>query len=400
MTLRTLMQAGPANANELFTKLAETSDGALKTREKLFAELKAELELHTELEEQHLFPVLRKHAETKELVVSAIKDNKELRTNLAGLDALPKNDETFLAKLSELRKAFRQHARDDRKELLPAVQKALSEEQVQGITEKMETGLAEAEQAKHDQAEERRATSKQEREHAEAKARQEEETEREQRAVARHAREAVLQTAQAVGRTAEVAGESVRQVASSVTEGAQRVAAASVTAPTTGFMFWDMMLGMSGLQPGRSMSSRGAGASNAGSATARASDREQVIPLAEEVLTVGTQKVSTGTASVRRYVVETPVERQVTLVRERVVVERRRPVTNPASGEMLTALNVEVVETDEVAVVGKTVHVKEEIVVRMERTKHVETVRATVRHNEVEIKHPEAKHASRLHAVS
>ena len=99
MTLRTLMQAGPAKANELFTRLAETSDGAVKTRERLFAELKAELETHTELEEQHLYPVPRKNAETKELVAGAIKDNKELRARLAELDALPKNDEAFLGKL-------------------------------------------------------------------------------------------------------------------------------------------------------------------------------------------------------------------------------------------------------------------------------------------------------------
>ncbi|MDB5381308.1 MAG: hypothetical protein JWO26_3457, partial [Rhodospirillales bacterium] len=39
MSFRTMMQSGPAKANELFSRLAETSDGALKTREKLFAEL-------------------------------------------------------------------------------------------------------------------------------------------------------------------------------------------------------------------------------------------------------------------------------------------------------------------------------------------------------------------------
>jgi len=33
MNLRTLMQVGPAKANELFARLAETSDGAVKTRE-------------------------------------------------------------------------------------------------------------------------------------------------------------------------------------------------------------------------------------------------------------------------------------------------------------------------------------------------------------------------------
>jgi len=88
MNLRTLMQVGPAKANELFARLAETSDGAVKTREKLFAELKGELELHTSLEEQHLFPVLRRNAETKDLVADAVRDNRELRTRLAELETL------------------------------------------------------------------------------------------------------------------------------------------------------------------------------------------------------------------------------------------------------------------------------------------------------------------------
>ena len=168
MTFRSLMR--PAKANELFAKLSETSDGAVKTRERLFAELKADLEFHTSLEEQHLFPVLRRNPETKDLVADAIRDNKELRAKVAELDGMAKNDAIFSERLSELQKVFRQHARD-RKELLPAVQLALSEEQVQGVTDKMEAGIAGAEQAKQDEAEERRAKARQEREEAEFLAR-------------------------------------------------------------------------------------------------------------------------------------------------------------------------------------------------------------------------------------
>ncbi len=152
-------------------------------------------------------------------------------------------------------------------------------------------------------------------------------------------------------------------------------------------MFWDMMLGMSGLQQSRPVASHGVNASQV--------EEEQVIPLAEEVLTVGTRKVSSGTTRVRRYVVETPVEKQVTLVRERVVVERRRPMTDVVTGEALTELTVEVVETDEVPVVGKTVRLKEEVVVRTEREERVETVRQTVRQDEVEIEHADAKRPAR-----
>ena len=312
MTLRTLMQAGPAKANELFTKLAETSGSAVKTRERLFAELKTELETHTDLEEQHLFPVLRKHAETKELVAGAIKDNKELRAALAELDALPKSEESFLARIGDLRKAFRQHARDETKELLPAVQKALSEEQVQGIAEKMETSLAEAEQAKHDQAEEKRAMARQEREQAELRAQQEqaaererkaaerhtrevalkateavvqraeqaeaqagqhEAAERERKAVERHTREVALKATEAVVQAGEVASEGARQVTRSATESAQRVMTAAAPL-ATGMPFWDMWLGMSGLQ--RSASGRTGDTRSTALDTRNTADQEQV----------------------------------------------------------------------------------------------------------------------------
>jgi Hemerythrin HHE cation binding domain len=256
MSLRTVMQAGPVKANELFARLLDTSDGAVKTREKLFTELKTELELHTDLEEQHLFPVLRRNAETKGLVPDAIKDNRELRAKLAELEALPKNDEAFPERLKELQKTFRQHARDEKRELLPAVQRALSEEQVQGVAEKIEAGVAEAEQARQDELDERRLKARQEREEAErqaeaersrniaaeqarqeeaeqkrAKLRQErEEAERqaaEQEAAARQAQEEAGRrghdAAEAVARAATAAQTSVLRVAKGATTSTQRI---------------------------------------------------------------------------------------------------------------------------------------------------------------------------------
>ena len=252
MTLRTVMQAGPAKANELFTKLSDTSEGAVKTRERLFTELKTELELHASLEEQHLFPVLRRNAETKELVADAIKDNKELRAKLGELEAMPKNDAAFPERLKELQKTFRQHARDEKRELLPAVQRALSEEQVQGVAEKIEAGVAEAEQARQDEVEKQRLKARQEREraaeaeraqqaaaeqarHEEAaqkrlKARQErEEAERqaEQEAAVQQAQDEAERrahdAAEVVARTATAAQTSVLRVAENTVTSAQRV---------------------------------------------------------------------------------------------------------------------------------------------------------------------------------
>jgi uncharacterized protein (TIGR02271 family) len=116
-----------------------------------------------------------------------------------------------------------------------------------------------------------------------------------------------------------------------------------------------------------------------------------VIPLGEEVLEVSKRTENRGTARVRRYVVETPVERQVTLLSEKVVVERRRPASDEVTGEVLTEMTVEVIETEEVPVVGKRTRLREEIVVRTERAQRVETVHETVRRDEVEIQQPGRK---------
>ncbi len=158
------MQAGPAKANELFAKLADTSDGAIKTREKLFTELKEELELHTSLEEQYLFPVLKRNAETKELVGEAIKDNKILKTMLSELERMPKNDEAFAGRIKEMQKAFKQHARDEKRELLPAVQHALSEEQIHRVEGKMEAAIVDAERTRHEEKQAHRVERRQEKE--------------------------------------------------------------------------------------------------------------------------------------------------------------------------------------------------------------------------------------------
>ena len=119
--------------------------------------------------------------------------------------------------------------------------------------------------------------------------------------------------------------------------------------------------------------------------------KEEIIQLAEETLVVGKQTVTSGTTTVRRVVVETPVQQLVTLYDEKVVVERRKPVTDAVTGETLTEVTIEMIETTEVPVVGKSVKVREEVVVRRERTSRVETVRDTVRRDKIEVTRSDGK---------
>src|SRR4051794_38740605 len=245
-TIRQLLQNSPAKANELLAKLVDTSDTAVKTREKLFSDLKAELELLATLEEEHLFPVLRRHKDTKALVAEALNDNKQTRKLVAELEQTPKESEEFATKEGELRKVFQQSVRDDKNELLPAILKALSDEETQAIVEKIEAEKAGIEEARRAEAEQRRAEARREREEEEAAlAEQEEVAQREQ-----EAREAVREAAEAVAHTGEVAAESTRQIVRSTAEGVKRLASVPMS---TGSIFWDSMFDMWTAPLGRSV---------------------------------------------------------------------------------------------------------------------------------------------------
>ena len=151
MTTRTFSQTPPDKANELFEKLLATSDNAAKTRERLLSDLTEELDLLANLQEQHLFPVLNKHG-LQDLVQEAIQDNQETSALLAELEGTPKNNGEFLSKVAELRKVFQQHIRDDKKELLPAVLKVLSDEKAEAVAEQVQDEMASVEEAKRAEA--------------------------------------------------------------------------------------------------------------------------------------------------------------------------------------------------------------------------------------------------------
>jgi phasin family protein len=147
MTTRTFIQTPPDKANELFEKLLATSDNATKTRERLLSDLKEELDLLANLQEQYLFPVLNKHG-MQDLVQEATQDNQGTSALLAELDGMPKNNGEFLSKVAELKKVFQQHIRDDKKELLPAVLKVLSDEEAEAVAEQVQDEMASVEEAK------------------------------------------------------------------------------------------------------------------------------------------------------------------------------------------------------------------------------------------------------------
>jgi hypothetical protein len=114
---------------------------------------------------------------------------------------------------------------------------------------------------------------------------------------------------------------------------------------------------------------------------------EQVVAIGEEVLTISTRTVPGKTTRVRRVVVESPVQQDITLHTETVVVERRRPVSSIGQ-DVLTEVTVEMTDFNEVPVVSKAVHLVEEVLLRKEVTARIETIHDTVKRDTLEIEEP------------
>ena len=118
-----------------------------------------------------------------------------------------------------------------------------------------------------------------------------------------------------------------------------------------------------------------------------AAGTNDTIKVVEERLVVGKRAVEAGGVRVRAYVVERPVEAQVTLHEERVSLERR-PVDRAATAADVAAFGGKTLEASamrEEAMVSKDVHVVEEIGLKKEAADRVETVRDTVRKTEVDV---------------
>jgi uncharacterized protein (TIGR02271 family) len=132
----------------------------------------------------------------------------------------------------------------------------------------------------------------------------------------------------------------------------------------------------------------GAASLQGGGATGAAvAGEKDYIPVVEERLNVGKRVAESGRVRVRSYVVEKPVEEQVTLRDETVHVDRRPVDRAPTAADEALFENrvIEATELREQAVVSKDARVVEEIGIHKEAGQRTETVTDKVRRTEVEV---------------
>lgn len=112
-------------------QILDTTDGAEKTREKLFEQVRQDLEVHTKFEEQVFYPTFRKakdDTEAKEEIADALDEHQEAKSMLDEMARMDKTSDDFVKKVETLKKALEHHISDEEDEMFPQARKTLSDE--------------------------------------------------------------------------------------------------------------------------------------------------------------------------------------------------------------------------------------------------------------------------------
>jgi hemerythrin-like domain-containing protein len=141
MDLFQLIRQDHQKAKRLFERVAETSGGT-QSRPRLFAELKHELELHTEVEEKFFYPALHRHDEAKDLIEEALDEHGDMKEMLDALDRADKESDNWTDQLDELHEDVEHHVEEEETEIFPLAQKLLDPVELNTIASEIEKAKA------------------------------------------------------------------------------------------------------------------------------------------------------------------------------------------------------------------------------------------------------------------
>lgn len=133
-----LLKKDHEKVSGILEKLDATTERGVKTREELFTQLKTELDIHAQIEEQILYPVLKEAKETKDITLEAYEEHGVVKQLLAELEEMPKDDEMWGAKLTVLKENVEHHVEEEEGEMFKSAREVLSKEEIEELGARLE----------------------------------------------------------------------------------------------------------------------------------------------------------------------------------------------------------------------------------------------------------------------
>jgi hemerythrin-like domain-containing protein len=132
-----LLEQQHREVEDLFEKFENAGEKARKTKEKLCREISDKLAMHAEIEEKLFYPESKVEA-TEEILRESVEEHLSMKRILADLLETEVTDEQFEAKMKVLKEQVEHHVEEEEQELFPKVRKALSNDELEDLGERME----------------------------------------------------------------------------------------------------------------------------------------------------------------------------------------------------------------------------------------------------------------------
>lgn len=127
MDVFNLLKKDHKEVKQLFKKIEKSS--AVKLRQKTFDQIVTELEMHTSVEEEIVYPRLRELKQFKELIGEAYEEHHVAKQLIKEIQDLSADQEQWKSKVSVLKEIIEHHVEEEEKELFPKAQRALGKEE-------------------------------------------------------------------------------------------------------------------------------------------------------------------------------------------------------------------------------------------------------------------------------
>jgi hemerythrin superfamily protein len=132
-----LLKEDHALVKKLLAEGEQTTERAEKTRAELFERLKSELMIHERIEEEVLYPALKKHPHARELALEGYAEHHVVDTILAELERTPVTDEQWAAKFKVARENLEHHIEEEETEMFPKARGAFSKAELEQMGARM-----------------------------------------------------------------------------------------------------------------------------------------------------------------------------------------------------------------------------------------------------------------------
>jgi hemerythrin superfamily protein len=134
----TLLKNDHRRVEKLFASFERTGKRAKKTRRRIVDRMAADLSMHTTLEEQFFYPLVRQAVpDADSVILEGLEEHHVVKLLLKELAKASPGDEQFAPKVTVLIQAVRQHVQREERDVFPAMRKSVGRARINEIGDAM-----------------------------------------------------------------------------------------------------------------------------------------------------------------------------------------------------------------------------------------------------------------------